>query len=59
MKYNLKNRPKCWVEEKEYPNNVEGWFEGFEKELRKIIEELGNDEYPRHWIAIEEILGDT
>ena len=65
MKFNLKNRPGCCLhvfrmpkhESHLYDCNINEWFEGFEKELNDIIKELGN-EHDRHWIAIEEILGE-
>ena len=36
MKFNLKNRPKELC-----PDYIEWWFEGFEKELRQKLIELG------------------
>lgn len=66
LKYNLKNRPK-WDREdkrlaigqyltvlKEVTNDLETWFEGFEKELREM---LANDDMSP-LIRIKEILGE-
>ena len=68
MKNNLKNRPKPYEkglmpyipldsEWKQYLRKLDEWFEGFERELRKIAYE---DEVHVKWIFIKlkEILGE-
>lgn len=57
MKNNLKNKPKgC-----HYDAECEEWFEGFEKELRGILEDLRGEDYMevfREADRIKEILGE-
>lgn len=36
MKFNLKNRPVSWIDNED--SATRKWFEGFEKELREIID---------------------
>jgi len=36
LKYNLKNRPTCYIDLKK-EGDVEAWFEGFERELREMF----------------------
>lgn len=55
MKFNLKNRPTVFAEKKELIK----WFEGFEKELREMLQKYFE---LHHFIArdvIEDILGET
>ena len=73
MKFNLKNRPFISIIDiistpisestfnkiKEYIDINEAWFEGFEKELREILDSEIEHEHP--WVArfIKEILGES
>ena len=70
MKHNLKNRPRCHPYELKQTmiENVENWFEGFEKELRDIQQIEPTDHVSGHvqaivfreesYIRIKEILGE-
>ena len=62
MEYNLKNRPKLKITE-QYSNMYaadiaffDNWFEGFEKELREWLANIG--EYSFTACALKEILGE-
>lgn len=63
MKFNLKNRPKvCFQPAKNGTmslSHIESWFEGFEKELRDMIEKYSAKDAIWGKELIEEILGDT
>ena len=57
MKFNLKNRPKLQrTVFTSYKPDVDDWFAGFEKELRKIL----NDKYTgfAQKETVKEILGE-
>ena len=63
MKYNLKNRPHSRIRHV-YLLEFEEWFEGFQKELRQILEECKTtDKYDydneTYESCVREILGEN
>jgi len=62
MKYNLKNRPKNdmedWDAENRHSMACDDWFEGFERELREMLEDEENYGVTRLYNALKEILGE-
>jgi len=60
MKFNLKNRPN--PHDYQYRKKVKEWFEGFEKELREILDDLKECPTEHEFLMmsfIKEILGES
>ena len=60
MKFNLKNRPKIKLTEAhtdEYCRDIkkfDKWFEGFEKELEKLLHDFPDINDSKYWVKIKE-----
>ena len=63
MKFNLKNRPKPKIIAKYGDGSVcydktitdfKDWFEGFEKELQKLLHDFPDMDDSKYWVKIKE-----